>query len=295
VVRWDSGVVRGSVIGTDFDPMLAKVIAFGPTRAEASGRLALALERLHIGGVVTNRDFLVATLRTPEFLAGDTTTDFIERVRPPRRLELPADELARAAQCAALWIQGENRANAPVLAGIPSGWRNARMPRQNVVFESGGAELRVAYRSLRDGRFEIECGTGGERQLARIHAWEPDAIDVEIDGRRTRALVTRAGERLVVHGPRGDVELLVAPRFVIPGRADTQGGFAARMPGRVIDVRVRAGDAVRAGQTLLVLEAMKMEHPVWAPFAGRVSHLACREGQQVAAGELLLELDAAAS
>ena len=292
VVRWDSGVVRGSVIGTDFDPMLAKVIAFGPTRAEAAGRLALALERLHIGGVVTNRDFLVATLRTPEFLAGDTTTDFIERVRPPRRLELPADELARAAQCAALWIQGENRANAPVLAGIPSGWRNARMPLQSVVFESGGAELRVAYRSLRDGRFEIEASAaGGERALARIHAWQPDAIDVEIDGRRTRARVTRAGERLVVHGPRGDVELLVAPRFVIPGRADAQGGFAARMPGRVIDVRVRAGDAVRAGQTLLVLEAMKMEHPMTATEDGVVAEVRVAVGDQVVSGAVLLVVE----
>ena len=71
-VRWDSGVVAGSVIGTDFDPMLAKVIAYGPTRREAAGRLALALARTHLGGVVTNRDFLVTTLRTPEFLAGDT-------------------------------------------------------------------------------------------------------------------------------------------------------------------------------------------------------------------------------
>ena len=96
-MRWDSGVGIGTVIGTDFDPMLAKVIAHAPTRAEAAGRLALALARTHLGGVVTNRDFLVATLRTPEFLAGDTTTDFIERVGPARTLEPDADQLTRAA------------------------------------------------------------------------------------------------------------------------------------------------------------------------------------------------------
>ncbi|WP_421118434.1 biotin carboxylase N-terminal domain-containing protein [Aquihabitans daechungensis] len=82
-VRWDSGVEPGSVVGVDFDPMLAKVVAHAPTRTEAALRLALALERLHVGGVTTNRDFLVATLRAPEFLAGDTTTDFIERVGVP--------------------------------------------------------------------------------------------------------------------------------------------------------------------------------------------------------------------
>ena len=81
-----------SVVGVDFDPMLAKVIAHGPSRSEAAGHLALSLERTHLGGMHTNRDFLVAVLRTPEFLAGDTTTDFIERVDPPRALELTTEE-----------------------------------------------------------------------------------------------------------------------------------------------------------------------------------------------------------
>ncbi len=127
-VRWDSGVEQGSVIGTHFDPMLAKVISYGPTRTEAAGRLALALERLHLGGIVTNRDFLVATLRTQEFLAGDTTTDFIDRVGPARSLELDDAAFERVARVGALWIQGANRAVAAVLQSIATGWRNSRMP-----------------------------------------------------------------------------------------------------------------------------------------------------------------------
>ena len=94
VVRWDSGVEEGSVVGVDFDPMLAKVIAHGPTRAEAAGRLALALERMHLGGVVTNRDFLVATLRNEAFLAGDTTTDFIDRIDPAGSQAAPDTAMA---------------------------------------------------------------------------------------------------------------------------------------------------------------------------------------------------------
>src|SRR5690606_31058344 len=146
-IRWDSGVTCGSVVGVDFDPMLAKVVAHGPTRAEAAGRLALALERLHLGGVVTNRAFLAETLRTPEFLAGDTTTDFIDRVDPPRSLVLDEEALRRAAVTAAMWIQADNHAHARVLAELPSGWRNSRMPPERVVLRHGGEEVEVTYQS----------------------------------------------------------------------------------------------------------------------------------------------------
>jgi propionyl-CoA carboxylase alpha chain len=106
-VRWDAGVDAGSVVGVQFDPMLAKVIAHAPTRAEAAGRLAMALERLHLGGVRTNRDFLAATLRTPDFLDGNTTTDFIERVEPAADLVLDEEEARRIGVAAALWLAGE--------------------------------------------------------------------------------------------------------------------------------------------------------------------------------------------
>jgi propionyl-CoA carboxylase alpha chain len=287
-VRWDSGVAAGSVIGTDFDPMLAKVIAYAPTRSEAAGRLALALERSHLGGVTTNRDFLVATLRTPEFLAGDTTTDFIERVAPARALE-PADgELERAARVAALWLQGVNRAEARVLAAAPTGWRNARLPDQQVVFRRGAREISAVYRRLRDERFRLADGTH-----ARIHSWSPDGIDVEVDGRRSRARITRAGDRITLHGPHGDLELVVQPRFVIPGSEESAGGFVARMPGKVIDLRVQVGDRVRAGETLLVLEAMKMEHPMRATEDGVVTEVRVTLGEQVESGALLLVVQSA--
>jgi propionyl-CoA carboxylase alpha chain len=287
-VRWDSGVAAGSVIGTDFDPMLAKVIAYAPTRAEAAGRLALALERTHLGGVTTNRDFLVATLRTPEFLAGDTTTDFIGRVGPARSLALAAGELERLATVAALWLQGENRAAAQVLENAPSGWINGRMPEQWVVLRHGEDELRVSYQRLRDGRFRLGDGTH-----ARIHAWSAGGIDVEVDGRRSRAAITRVGERLHVHGPHGDVDFDLQPRFEIPGAEEASGGFVARMPGKVIDLRVSVGDAVTAGQTLLVLEAMKMEHPMTASEDGVVREVRVALGEQVEGGTLLLVVEPA--
>ena len=116
-LRWDNGVESGSAIGVDFDPMIAKVIAAGPTRAEAAGRLALGLERLHLGGtggLVTNRDFLVSVLRHPGFLAGDTTTDFIERHAPVTGAGGPPGADDHGAAAAALWLAGMNRADADV-------------------------------------------------------------------------------------------------------------------------------------------------------------------------------------
>jgi len=285
-VRWDSGVEAGSRIGTDFDPMLAKVIAHAPTRAEAAGRLARALARTHLGGVTTNRDFLVHVLRSPEFLAGDTTTDFIERVAPRRALEPDAGELERAARTAALWVQGMNRAEARVLAEAPSGWRNARLPDQRLVLDHGEASVTVRYRRLRDGRFRFEDGS-----TARIHAWSPEAIDVESDGRRGRARVTRAADRLFVQTPRGDVAFRERPRFTPPGGGEEAGGFVASMPGKVIDLRVVAGDTVAAGDVVLVLEAMKMEHPMRAVHDGIVRELHVAVGDQVQAGTLLLVVE----
>jgi propionyl-CoA carboxylase alpha chain len=282
-VRWDSGVETGSVVGVSFDPMLAKVVAAGPTRAEAAGRLALALERLHLGGVTTNRDFLAAVLRSPAFLAGDTTTDFIERVGPPPALVLDDDERQRVAVAAALWLQGRNRADAVVLQDLPSGWRNARLPDQLVQLAVGDGHVDVSYHRRRDGSFAV-AGLGD----ARVHRWWPRGIDVEVAGRRSVHAVTAAGDRLHVQTPRGTVDLDVVPRFVPPGAAGSDAGFVAPMPGVVLDVRCAAGDHVDAGQTLVVLEAMKMEHRMNAPADGVVAEVRVTAGQQVENGAVLL-------
>ena len=285
-IRWDSGVEEHSTIGTDFDPMLAKVIAYRPTRSEAAGRLALALERLHIGGIVTNRDFLVATLRTQEFLAGDTTTDFIERVAPPRSLEPDEAELERIARIGALWIQGVHRAEARVLQSIPSGWRNARMPFERVGLAFGDREIEVRYRRTRDGSFCFPDGLS-----ARVFSWSERSIDIAIDGRRQTSRITRSGDRLIVQGPRGDIEFRLIPRFTPPGLEDASGGLVAPMPGKVIDIRVVVGERVTAGQTLILLEAMKMEHPMRAATDGCVSEIHVTAGEQIENETLMLVIE----
>jgi propionyl-CoA carboxylase alpha chain len=286
-VRWDSGVEAGSVVGTGFDPMLAKVIAHAPTRTEAAGVLALALERAHLGGVTTNRDFLAATLRSPEFLAGDTTTDFIERVAPSAD---PADPVEHdlAGVAAAMWLRGRNRAEAPVLGGFPSGWRNTRMPPERVELASAGDRVSVVeYRARRDGTYLL-----GDDRAVRVHHWSPDGVDVEVDGRRRAVRVTShrhpVGETLHVQAAGTTISFDVLPRFPMPDAGTPTGGLVAPMPGAVLDVRVEVGSSVVAGQTLVVLEAMKMEHHISAPFAGTVDECLVSVGDQVDNGATLL-------
>ncbi len=285
--RWECGVERGSVVDVNFDPLLAKVISHARTRTEAASILALALERLHVGGVTTNRDFLVATLRHERFLDGDTTTDFIDRCQPERRLALNNDELNWASTAGALWLQGENRSNADVLSTLPSGWRNARLPAQRTSLRWGDQTITVDYRARRNGSFDV-----GHDVHARVHEWSADLIDLEVNARRARQRVTRSHDALFVQSVRGTVAFEILARFVAPGAELEVGGLNAPMPGVVIDVRVEVGQAVEAGDTLVVMEAMKMEHVISAPDAGTVSAIFVTTGQQVDSGAVLLTLDA---
>lgn len=286
--RFDSGIESGSVVGIQFDPMLAKVIVHAPTRREAALRLARVLETTRIQGLKTNRDFLVATLRTPEFLAGETTTNFIERVRPATRYVPSVAELNEAAIAAALAAQADRHAAATVLQSIPSGWRNTPMPLEHTHFRHGDDEIDVGYRAGRNGVFDVQIAAQSYRVVVRARG--ADEVILEIDGRRLRFALASAGDTWLIHGPAGDVELLEQPRFPRSDKTSVSGGLVAPMPGNVLATHIEVGDKVAAGQLLLVLEAMKMEHRITAPEEGVVAELRVTEGDQVANGELLIVL-----
>ena len=286
--RFDSGVEAGSEISTQFDPMIAKVIVHAPTRREAAGRLARALETTAIAGLNTNRDFLVTTLRTPEYLAGDTTTDFIERVKPALQRSLDRSECVQTAIAVAMEAQAARRASARVLKTLPSGWRNSTMPMQSVTYLIGKEEITLAYQSQRDGSFKVVCDDVA--RAVTIHQAGNGAVDIALDGQRLQFEVQQHGMQWLVHADSGDLVLKEAPRYPDPRGVDTGGGLIAPMPGAVLATEISAGAKVSKGDLLVILEAMKMEHRIVAPRDGVIEQVHVSVGDQVDNAQLLVTL-----
>jgi propionyl-CoA carboxylase alpha chain len=282
-LRLDSGVGNGSVIGVHYDPMLAKVIAWAPERAQAARRLATALAGTRIHGVATNRDLLVNVLRHPEFLAGATDTAFFDRhgldvLSQP----LADDEAVRlSALAAALADAAANRSRATVLGGLPSGWRNLVSAPQRKRYAHGDAEYAPAYRFTRAGL----CAQGYE-DIALVEA-AAEQVVLEVAGVRRTFRVAAYGGLVCVDSALGPVSLTPLARFADPDAALAAGSLVAPMPGTVLRVAVAEGDTVAAGDPLLWLEAMKMEHRISAPAGGVVTGLPVSAGQQVEVGMVL--------
>ena len=285
MTRWDSGVHKDSVIGTNFDPMLAKVISYGETREDAARVLAKSLEDSHIGGVITNKDFLIATLRSDEFLKGNTTTDFIERVKPPRVNNLTNDELNFALTAAAMWKQMRNRISSDIAPYIPSGWTNGRLPNPNITFLLDGEEIFVEYKLINKNKFLV---FNSEVEVVNI---DDKYIDLVFDGVRVKSRISEDAEFILVHIPSGDVSFEVKPRFSMPGLEVQAGGLVAPMPGKVVDLKVKKGSKVKSGETLVILEAMKMEHSIKASEDGVIADIFIKENDQVENGAVLMVVD----
>ena len=284
-IRWDSGVEQGYKVGTDFDPMLSKVIAWAPNRIDAINKLARGLEKAHFGGVKTNRDFLISCLRNESFINGNTTTDFIEREKPNGEQILSENQIFSASAAIALWIAMGNRASDEVTDFMPSNWTNGRMPHQRIKLIILKNEIEIKYQLKRSGLFEV-MGTN-----CKIHAVDESGIDVEVGSHRFFAQVTRANDQILINMPFGDLDVVIVPRFIEPGNEVPEGGLVAPMPGKVIEVRVKKGDKVKAGDTLIIIEAMKMEHSIKATENGKVTKLMVSLNQQVDNGATLLVLD----
>ncbi|WP_371791762.1 acety-l/propionyl-CoA carboxylase subunit alpha [Streptomyces sp. NBC_01471] len=268
-VRLDTGYTGGDTIGIHYDPMLAKVIAHAPTRTEALRTLAYTLERARIHGPVTNRDLLVRSLRHPDFSAARLDTGFYDRHLPGLTVPAP-DPLAALAAALA------DAARARI-----GGWRNVPSQPQTKTYRSepDGEVYEIRYRLTRDG-LRADGFPG-----VRLHAATPHRVSLEAGG------VLRHFD-VEVHGDRAHVgphTLTRLPRFPDPAARAVPGSLLAPMPGTVVRVAdgLAAGDAVTAGQPLIWLEAMKMEHRITAPASGTLTALHAAPGRQVEVGALL--------
>ncbi len=307
-IRLDSGVRAGERIGVAYDAMLAKVIAWAPQRRQASALLASALRSAEIGGLVTNRDLLVRVLESSQWLAGETDTGFIDRLG----LDMLAAPLVDAKQgpgyavAAALGQSALRRSGARVLGGLPNGWRNNPSVPQRVAYRRtpGDTEIVVEYLQTRPGLAVSvdETKLAVSSAQTRVDASRV-TVDFELDGLHRSYVVavsyeeTPAAAEPIAHvsvlGPDGQLNLTEVPRFPEPQAQIAAGSLTASLPGTVLRVLVAEGDAVTAGQPVLVLEAMKMEHTVTAPTDGIVSSVAVSAGAQVETGALLAVVEAA--
>ncbi|MGH9270663.1 MAG: biotin/lipoyl-containing protein, partial [Ilumatobacteraceae bacterium] len=306
-VRVDSGVTSGSTVPTYYDSMVAKVIAHAPTRDGAARALAGALERAHLHGPATNRDQLVRVLRHPAFLAGDLHTGFLDEHPCTEPIE---GDLGAAAVAVAMAEQAANRAAARVWGELPAGWRNNAAVDQSITLARGESTVVVSYRMGRQPYIVVtksaQCGSDARRLLpeqqsaahgrrvdiAVIEA-TPDRVVVDLDGVRRTFCVARDGAVRHVDAADGHVAFVVLPRHPEPDAALAAGSLVAPMPGVVVRVLVGIGDEVCAGQPLVVIEAMKMEHQVQAPGDGIVAEVLVRQGEQVDTGQVLLRLEEA--
>ncbi|MCW2854222.1 MAG: ATP-grasp protein [Nocardioides sp.] len=272
-LRVESGFESGSEVSTHYDAMLAKVIAVAPTRAAAARRLAGALDRARIHGLTTNRDLLVRILRDPSFLDGQVSTDFLERTSVVAASETP--EPHRHLQVAAAVALAEDaRGRRTVQRGIPVAWRNVVSQPQVTRF----GDHEVSWLGGRDG-YQLDGLT--------VLAAGTDEVTLEEQGVAATYAVRVDGDAVEVDGPLGHARLVRTPRFVDPAEQVASGSLLAPMPGTVVRVAVEPGATVAAGDPVLVLEAMKMQHTVSAPHDGTVTEIHVQPGTQVAAGEVL--------
>ncbi|KAA1251539.1 biotin/lipoyl-binding protein [Mycobacterium simiae] len=288
-IRLDSGIVDGSTVSIHYDPMLAKVISYAPTRQQAAWVLADALARTRLHGLRTNRDLLVKVLRHPAFLAGATDTAFFETHGLAELSAQLADAptIRLSAIAAALADAAHNRATAAVFGAVPSGWRNLASGYQVKSYrDDSDIEHRIEYRFTRAG-LELP----GAESVQLVSATSDEVVLADPNGVARSFPVARYGQDVHVDSALGPVHLVALPRFPEPGSAVEQGSLVAPMPGNVIRLSAEVGDTVTVGQPLIWLEAMKMEHTISAPTNGVLTQLNVHTGQQVEVGAVLARVE----
>ena len=284
--RVDSGVEDGDEISVHYDPMIAKVIATGADRAGAIAALRRQLDRTLVAGVANNLPLLRAIAAHPEFAAGDVDTGFVDRELAVLTAERsPAPESLLLAASIAL---GEATGNGDGSAWAQGdGWRAGGPARRAI-----GLRL-PAFHRLRAGRVgdTIEVEEGGLHFSGRVTAAE-DRYRVDA-GRGERSLeLLRAGSLLQIVGEEAD-EILLAPAWPFERSVeDADAHPASPLPGRVVEVRVQAGDRVLRGDVLAVVEGMKMQHAIRAGRDGRVESVLARAGELVDAETVLFDIAA---
>lgn len=285
-VRIDTGIETGSEIGIHYDPLLAKIIADGGNRESSLRRLTLALQRLQVHGVDTNRDHLISILQHPAFATGAYDTGFIDRHSESLIQEPDDNDTILAAAVVVLYRLNELERSS-VLKSFPLNYRNNPYRDPTMRFNVGSNVVAISYRREDD---ETVLHSGDWRGTARIVSKVYGGLRVEIDGRQESFAVTEHAEIYYVQSSSWYRTITVAPRFPeLSAGADDQSADAP-MPGLVLKVLVAVGQQIAPGDALVVLEAMKMEQTIRAASGGIVEEIMVKQGDVVSPGERLVRL-----
>jgi acetyl-CoA/propionyl-CoA carboxylase biotin carboxyl carrier protein len=283
-IRVDSSLVEGGVVGTTYDPMLSKVIAWGEDRATALARLDGALARTAVLGVGTNIAFLRALLAHPDVQAGRLDTGLVERaLHGLVDVALPTEALVAYAVVRLSELTPRSGSVDPW--ELPTGWRPAgpAWSTWNVVV--AGDRLSIAARPIANG---VEVRVGDDESVHVTAVVRAPRLDLSVGGRMCKFLWAVDGDELYL-GRNGATWAFAEAQRIGPKAAGIvhSGDVPSPMPGCIVAVRVSEGETVLAGQPLLVVEAMKMEHTLRAPHDGVVAALRARTGQQVKVDQIL--------
>ena len=293
-VRVDAGVDEGDSITPYYDSMIAKLIVWGEDRAQALARLDAALAGTHIAGVVNNVAFLRRVAKTDSFANANLDTALIERERAVLfgQAGLPLEVVAAGVAARAIALQ-QGTVDADPWSRR-DGWRMHGASVRRFDLEWQGESLEALLESRHDGGSLLQVG--GQSVAFASRALGDDRHDVTLgigaDTRRFTLSVYQLGEQVSVFAASGSAQVTVVDTLSHAGEGHAEAGrLTAPMPGKVVAYLVRRGDAIKTGQALAVLEAMKMEHTIAAPRDGTVAELLFAPGDQVSEGGELLTLE----
>jgi len=289
-VRIDRGFDEGDTITPYYDSMIAKLIVWGADRAQALARLDAALRDTHLVGLHTNVALLRRVVGSASFSTADLDTSLIERERPALFEAAPLALDVAAAGVVALAQEAEARLEGADPWSRRDGWRLHGGARRRFDLEIAGAQHALTLTRLHDGATVFEIG--GQPVAFASRPLGAGRFDLTLGARRLLLSAYRHGERVAVFAPEGSAVVTEIDLLAHAGDAAGGGGkLSAPMPGKVVQLLVKPGDAVTQGQALAVMEAMKMEHTLHAPRDGVVSELLYRVGDQVPEGAELLRLE----
>lgn len=289
-LRIDAGLEAGTEVGIHYDPLLAKLIAYGADRESAIRKLVYALRNLSAQGVTTNRDFLLRVLTHKAFQQGTAHTNFISEHAAELIGVKDAGTDRACAIAAALYLQHKWQQADSLLRNLPPGYRNNPYRDPALRLKIGDSEIAVAWRWLGNSQFAVTVA--GETTSAEIIAYETGSLRLALDGVQRRFRVTEAGDSLCLHSPLGARTITRVPRYPAHDAVVEHGSAESPMPGQVLKMLVREGQSVSAGDGLVILEAMKMEQTIRAGADGIVTAIKVSVGQVVSPGDVLVQIGA---